>query len=106
MTGHFLFNTLSSFHGHSMVPTQIIKASTRNRLDPTVENEMVKQLGPLANPIIRLIKQDIAAARTEAKICCESCMKLGERSDFMVCGVCKHKFDRRIYYCSKLATLN
>jgi len=105
ITGQFLFNTLASFHGHSVRPTQIVKHSIRNRFGSAFKNEMVKQLGTLADPVIRLIKQDVAAARTEAKISCESCMKSGERSDFMICSVCKHERDRRIYYCSKLAIL-
>jgi hypothetical protein len=105
ITGHFLFNTLSSFHGHSMVPAHIAKAPTPSRLGTAFQNEMVKRLGPLGSSITQHIKQEVLAARGDEKISCESCLKSGESSDFKVCGVCKRKFDRRIYYCSALATL-
>ncbi|KIM82390.1 hypothetical protein PILCRDRAFT_820225 [Piloderma croceum F 1598] len=96
-----LFNTLSSFHGYSAVPVQIVKAPTRNRLPSNFEDEMSKRLGSLAKPVCRLIKQDVVAARMESNIACESCTKIGKSSDFRVCSICKLKFDRRIYYCSR-----
>ena len=104
--GDVLFNTLSSFHGHSVVPTKIVKTPTPNCLPYHFYEEMIERLGSLAKPVRQLIKQDVVAARMESNIACESCTKLGQSSDFRVCSICKLKFGRHIYYCSRLLALN
>jgi hypothetical protein len=103
--GDVLFNTLSSFHGHSVAPIQIVKAPTSDRLPYHFDEEMIERLGSSAKPIRQLIKQDIVAARMESNIACEGCTKLGQSSDSRVCSICKLKFGRRIYYCSRLLAL-
>lgn len=104
-TGDFLFNTLSSFHGHSAVPAQMVKAPTPHRLPSNFKEGMDKRLGSLAKPVYQLMKQDAVAVRMESNISCENCAKLGQSSDFRVCSICKLRFDRRIYYCSRLVAL-
>lgn len=97
-TGHFLFNTMSSFFGHAQAPIHVSKPASRNRIGSALHKEGEKWMG---KSIAKLMKQDDDASRSGLRIVCENCGKYGDDYNFQLCSACKHKFDRRIYYCSK-----
>ena len=44
-TGHFLFDTLASFHGHPPIPVHVSKPASRNRIPAVTQKETAKLLG-------------------------------------------------------------
>lgn len=106
--GYFLLNALESFHGQEQAPTNVIKASSRNRVTSDLVKRGAKYLGESKPALTKHMKDEINAGKKGDVMRCESCRKtegvLGKGFKWKWCSSCRQKLDRRIYYCSRSVT--